>query len=1141
MHYSGMAALELDGRLRYDPLWFAASLLVAVLLATMALALKFWLIRFWPNPDSIEPALLSGLVLGGAISAMHYLAMEATWFLNDGGHMLKVAIQPDLLALIVGLAVFLLLLFGGVFTAFGTRLINEYRQQEAGARHLAAIVESSQDAIISMDLAGRVTSWNNGAKLLFGYSAEQMLGQNLTRLHSAETSGEEMQLRGRVLNGEWVDHFETVRINQHSEPMAVSVTLSPIRDKLGTVVGISKVLSDIRPLQRLQEKIRQNAQRYAYALEASRDGIWDWYLTTHQAEFSASYYHLLGYEPDEFPASEAAWLATLHPDERDQILAEQQCLLQQKNAFEMEFQMRAKNGSYKWMLSRGKVMEWDKQGQPLRVVGTITDLTFRKQLEQSLQNSNQELSAIFNGVDVGIAYIHNRTVVRCNRKLEQLFGYEPGELVGKPTRCWHVNDTVYQQLGRDLRENIAEESVFSGEFQLCRKDGSLFWVQVLGHALNPDNPDQGMLGVFRDITAERVAAVALQAAKQETDAANQNLSSTANILTLAVRAADLGIWVWYFDGDRIEWDERMIELYALTAEERAAGVTHPLWLSKVHPDDLPSVETALNEARRNGRQPFEKAFRVALPDGRIRHIISGSVVEFDAEGRPWRMVGVNRDITDQQEQQTRLLAATREAQAANEAKGAFLANMSHEIRTPMNAIIGLSALLKDSELTRQQREYLDKVQGASKALLNLINDILDYSKIEAGHLHFDKAPFRLEDAISNTKSLFALKLEEKGLAFKTALAPDLPPLLLGDSMRLEQVLNNLIGNAIKFTEQGEIGLQVDALTLPQGNQRLAKLRFTVRDTGIGVKPELLERLFQPFTQADTTISRRFGGTGLGLSIAWRLVELMGGEITVSSREGHGSLFAFTVCFECAESQESLPLLVKEPQIATQSLADIKGAEILLAEDSMTNQIVAQGYLKRMQLRVTLAENGEQAIECARNKGFAAILMDIQMPIMDGYEATRQIRSLPTGRQLPIIALSASAMAEDKQASLNAGMNDHLSKPIDFDLLGQCLLKWVKPTAACLPDQTQAVTTSPIDSKALDYALLQPLFLELEQCLVENMLDAKKVAERIDTLLDHTSQATTFFVVSDQVRKMRFKEALSALKAFKQTFHDKDDS
>ncbi|TCV83621.1 MULTISPECIES: PAS domain S-box protein [Methylomonas] len=762
------------------------------------------------------------------------------------------------------------------------------------------------------------------------------------------------------------------------------------------------------------------------------------------------------------------------------------------------------------------------EGVP-HVIVALNDISRRKQAEQALRESQENLERAQAVAKVGSWKLAGSTdYFAVSDETRRMFNFEGEGLVAYAD--WfapiHPDDrAAVESAWHAACQGVPFEVVFRIEVQ-----GQLKWIKGMAElTFDAANNVISGIGIVQDITSLKQAELQIR--------------ETMQYLQLATKASGIGVWTWNISSGQIEWDDRMHELYGI--DNDGSAICYELWRSRIHPDDLLETEAALKVAVSN-ETSFAKIFRIVLADGRIRYIKPDSIFEYDFNGKQTRLIGINRDISEEIKQQDILHEARQAAEAANQAKSSFLANMSHEIRTPMNAIIGLSSLVLDTELTRQQRDYLGKVQAASKSLLNLINDILDYSKIEAGHLHFEKAPFRLEDVIHNTTLLFSLRLEEKGLRFTAELGADLPSVLIGDSMRLEQVLNNLLGNAIKFTEHGSISLKVELVPLLDASPNVAILRFSIRDTGIGIRQEQLEQLFTPFTQADTTISRRFGGTGLGLSISRRLVELMGGEIGVSSIEGQGSIFTFTARFESASPQlaatvEANSLADSRTLESSSLISTIRGAEILLVEDSPTNQLVAQKFLEKMQLNVTLAVNGLEAVHWVSKKAFDAVLMDVQMPIMDGYEATRQIRALPEGQQLPIIAISASVMADAKQACLEAGMNDHVPKPFNIELLTKSLLKWIKPRAhqptPLLDTNSEATIVQPKLVK-IDQVALQPLLLELERFLSENMLDAKKVAGRIDTLLGNTSLATAFFAVSDLVRKMRFKDALSALDAFK---------
>ena len=386
-----------------------------------------------------------------------------------------------------------------------------------------------------------------------------------------------------------------------------------------------------------------------------------------------------------------------------------------------------------------------------------------------------------------------------------------------------------------------------------------------------------------------------------------------------------------------------------------------------------------------------------------------------------------------------LQAALQQSKEASKMKSEFLANMSHEIRTPLNAIIGMAHLsLRDGDLSAKQHTYLEKIHLAARSLLGIINDILDISKVEAGMLSIEHIPFNMKDTVENILVVHQENAQEKGIALSLDYSAAAPIFLVGDPLRLGQILNNLLGNAIKFTQEGSVTVRCWGEASEDGNT--AVMRVSVTDTGIGMSQAVLDMLFQPFTQADASISRRFGGTGLGLAISKRIIELMEGDIWVESKEGQGSTFSFFMKLPFAE-QELDNQDVSSLAAAFENL-DLKTRRILVAEDNLINQFVLQEMLEPTGVQIVLANNGQEALDAVQAESFDLVLMDMQMPVMGGIEATVRIRELPAAHSLPIIAVTANAMEEDKDKGLAIGMNAYLTKPIDPAELLRVLRVWM---------------------------------------------------------------------------------------------------
>ena len=658
--------------------------------------------------------------------------------------------------------------------------------------------------------------------------------------------------------------------------------------------------------------------------------------------------------------------------------------------------------------------------------------------------SMERFHAYFDHSIIGLAITsQQKGWIEVNDALCQTLGYTRDEL----THMTWTELTYPADLAPDLAQFnsmlAGEINSYAMDKRFIHKDGHLVYTRLaVSHVRKPDGSLDYVVAMVEDISDRKRSELALE--------------NSAKQLRFVLDGSELGFWDWDIAAGKVDRNERWAVMLGYTHSEIQHTVMQ--WTDFIHPEDRERAWDSIKAVIEGRSDMHRLEYRMLHKDGSIRWILDqASVMQRDVDGKPQRMCGTHTDITARKQDELELLqhrhhlqklveAQTRElrlakeiADAANIAKSAFLANMSHEIRTPLNAIAGMAHILRRSGLTVEQTDKLDKIENAGNHLLGIINDVLDLSKIEAGKFALEDAPVHIEALLGNVASMLGQKARDKGLGFNTETAA-LPHHLRGDATRLQQALLNFAANAIKFTEQGHITLRV---TQDAETDDTATLRFTVEDTGIGIAPEVQTRLFTAFEQADNSTTRQYGGTGLGLAITRKIAEVMGGTAGVTSTLGQGSTFWFTVVLKKALETPAPTTPSGNETTGQIILCKHAGKRILLVEDEPINREVAQMLLEDVGLEVDLAENGQQAVEKAHSDRYAVILMDIQMPKMDGLEATRQILQLPGYQATPIVAMTANAFAEDKNRCFAAGMDDYLTKPVKPESLYATLLKWLE--------------------------------------------------------------------------------------------------
>jgi PAS domain S-box-containing protein len=732
-----------------------------------------------------------------------------------------------------------------------------------------------------------------------------------------------------------------------------------------------------------------------------------------------------------------------HPDDRAMSDAALHTLLSGTDMIRMEERYLTHDGATVWADVNVALVR-SPNGHPQYFVGTYIDVTARKLAEEELEESRNRLRMALDSARMGTWHWDLESGLRgFDAQVCSLLGIDKASFFGQPDEFFRVvHPDDHAKVKAALARTIETGERYEIEYRVLGLDGEIGTVAARG-GLVRDAAGKPLRidGVVWDRSEQ---ARSLQALRES----EERFRELAEALPQTIFEIDLQGRVYYSN-------QQGLRMFGVSPAEIQAGL---LVRNLVSPDDQPAVQQRVRE-RLQGRPQGVLEFRALRRNGETFDALAYASL-IVRQGRPVGLCGVVMDISDrkqaeralrqtnQQLEEATLCARVMAAQAekANAAKSEFLANMSHELRTPLNGVIGMTGLLCEGSLTHEQRRRAEIVRRNGEALMALIDDILDFAKIEAGELTLEWLAFDLRSLLDDVIAIMSLRAEGKPLRIVCKIDPDLPSLLRGYPGRLRQVLYNIVGNAVKFTEQGEVVLQV---TTMEHAGRAVLIRFSVCDTGIGLSPDKLNLVFQRFTQIDGSSTRRHGGVGLGLAICKGLVELMGGSIGVESQEGRGSRFWFTLPF-----QKELTIDVRNPEAylpiappsqAALSLADLR---VLVAEDNITNQQVASAILANLGVRVDCVANGREALGALRSRRYDLVLMDVEMPEMDGLAATRALRAASEGatdKTVPVVAMTAHALPSDRERCLAAGMDDYITKPVSPTDLRNMTEKWIVNT------------------------------------------------------------------------------------------------
>jgi len=940
------------------------------------------------------------------------------------------------------------------------------RFQKANALRQAVLNSAAQIAIIAADRENCITIFNTGAENLLGYKAHELIGLQTPEIFLSETelinrSKElsaslerkieipdlltEYALLGRVEQQEWT------YIRKDGSPFPVTMSINALRDADGVVNGFLCFATDISEKKRAEKAFQESEKKFRLLIRHLPNIVVRGYVDGYLDVFDDKIEMLTGYPKKDFIFRKIRWWDIILPEDR--CKAKEifwKAFQREDKSYIRQYRIRAKNAKIIWIEESAQIV-CNENGDIEYMSGAFLDITERKHAEEALYESEKKFRMLISNLPNVVArgYADGSLDVFDN-KIEILTGYKKEEFLSRKVKWRDIVIPEDHQKSRDIfREAFhSEDKSFTRQVRIRTKDGRIIWIEERSQIIcNEKGELEYISGAFLDISERKIAEEALKKAHEELEQRvvqrtaelamiNEELENEIRERKSAEDAlkhseekyrgifenATEGIFQTTPDGRILTANTAFAKIMGYdSAEEIIRTVTNLREQVYVYPEKRDEFKALLKE--RGVIKDFETQYY--RKDGSVIHISMNARTVCDPFGNILYYEGMLKNIT-QRKRVEQFKVEKEAAEAAALAKSEFLANMSHEIRTPLNAVIGLTDLMTRTNLDPKQTDYLDKIQLSAHSLLKIINDILDFSKIEAGKLHLEETDFQLRDLLDNILDMLSGKAAEKGIELIISISDDMPCALKGDPLRLGQVLINLISNAIKFTKEGEVIVRV-SLIKKEGDR--VRLRFSVKDSGIGISRQQISKLFSAFTQADSSTTRKYGGTGLGLVISRRLAEMMGGEIRAESEPGMGSTFFFTA---------ELGLQPDVNEIKPQIPDVLKHLRVMVVDDNASSRQIIEEYLQSFNFRTTSVNSGQAALDELKtsyeNKPYDLVIIDWMMPEMDGIATIRKKRDDSRVADIPVILMTAFGREEVIKQAENAGVNAFLLKPIKQSVL-----------------------------------------------------------------------------------------------------------